>query len=343
MIALLSAWILGSALAVEPELVRLSTADGAEVVVHHTPGAGPPVLLVHGVSSNHRFWDMAPGFSLADHLAEAGFDVWNVDLRSHGDALRLASGRKQDPDADIDAYGEHDIPAVVAHVRSVTGASRVHYVGHSMGGMVLAIYLASHGDEALASAVVVASPLDLRDPDRIFELLLGAGHLVGPIRRLPTPLGARGLALFKRTFPGQVDVMLHNPENVDPRVEGRMFRTVVSPLTRGEIGQLSQMAADPNFSGSRGDTVFRYELGEVTVPILFVAGRADRVVSPERVRAYHDAVGSLDKDFVVISKANGFSGDYGHLDPCCAREASVELFPRIADWLATHPPADRER
>ncbi len=341
MIALLWA-LIGGALAAEPVVHRVSTPDGAEIALHRSGGAGPPVVLVHGVSSNHRFWDLGPGASLADHLVEAGYDVWNLDLRGHGDALKLASGKRQRPDWDLDDYGQGDLPAAFAHVRRVTGAERVHYVGHSMGGMVLAIYLASEGDAALASAVVVGSPLDFRDPDLLVKLLLGGGHLAAPFRRLPTPMGAKGLALFRRELPLQLDAMLHNPENFDRRVEGQMLHAVVSPMTRGEVRQLTAMSEDPELRSSDGARAWRHDLAGVEVPMLFVAGRADRVATPERVLADHDAVGSSEKAFVVLSAANGFSGDYGHLDPCCAREAAVEVFPMIAHWLDAHPADRRE-
>ena len=309
-------------------------------MLHHSVGAGPPVVLAHGVSSNARFWDVQPGASLVEYLVDAGYDVWNLDLRGHGHALKLSSGKRQRPDWDIDDYGQVDLPVAFAHIQAVTGVERVHFVGHSMGGMVLAVYLASEGDDALASAVMVGSPLDLRDPDLVVRLLTGGGKIATVFGRIPTPMGAKSLALFKRELPLQFDAMLHNPENVDRAVETVMLRSVVSPMTRGEIRQLSEMAHDAEFRSADGVLAWRHNLSDVQTPMLFLAGRADRVVSPERVLAYHDAVGTTDKAFVVLSKANGFSGDYGHLDPCCSREVEQEVFPLIEMWLDTHPVED---
>jgi threonine dehydrogenase-like Zn-dependent dehydrogenase len=51
---------------------RVDTADGATIALHHHPAAGPPVILVHGISSNHHFWDLDAEHSFAEWLAVRG-------------------------------------------------------------------------------------------------------------------------------------------------------------------------------------------------------------------------------------------------------------------------------
>ncbi len=53
--------------------------------------------------------------------------------------------------------------------------------------------------------------------------------------------------------------------------------------------------------------------------MLFVAGRADHVVTPDRVKAFQDAVVSPDLDFG------------------CAPAAEDALFPPLIAWLADRP------
>src|SRR5687767_5683513 len=73
----------------DPEIHRVATDDGADIVLEHLPTiGGPAVVLVHGISSNHLFWDLEPQRSLAQHLQRQGYDVWNLDLRGHGTAFR---------------------------------------------------------------------------------------------------------------------------------------------------------------------------------------------------------------------------------------------------------------
>lgn len=329
--------ILAVALAAEPEIHRVRTDDGAEIVLarYAHPGA-VAVLLCHGISSNARFWDLGPDRSLAVDLADRGYDVWNLDLRGHGLAVRTGEGRVQRPGWTVDDYASHDLPAALAEVRK--SASEVHFVGHSMGGMVLAVYLADHPDPGLASATVVGSPLDFRDIDRTTGTMLSLAPTAAMLAFLPSDYGARWLARWDTRAPFRLDEMLYNPENYTLEARRQMLRTVVSPLSRGEIKQLAR-AKTGEFVSVDGKIRYRERLAEVKLPMLFLAGRADRVVNPDRVAGYYAAVGSPDKRFVVLSRANGFSGDYGHLDFGDADHAKTEVFPLIADWIASHPGA----
>jgi pimeloyl-ACP methyl ester carboxylesterase len=318
------------------DVERLVTGDGAEIALHHRAGAGEPVLLVHGISSNARFWDLADDHSLALALQEFGFDVWNLDLRGHGASFRDSRGKRQRANWSVDDYGLHDLPTAIAHILAETGAQAVHVVAHSMGGMALAVYLAHHSDPPLRSAVVVGSPLDFRDPEWATSVMLGASPVAGPFRFLPTPMAARGLATLGRDMPLQTDALLYDPSHFAPGMAVEMLRHVVSPMSRGEVRQMGAMRHDGEFRSEDGAIAYRMALGEVRLPMLFVAGRGDHIVSADRVVAYHDAVGSADKAMVVLSRANGFSVDYGHLDYCCSREASTEMFPLVAWWLGRH-------
>jgi pimeloyl-ACP methyl ester carboxylesterase len=319
-----------------PEWVEVPGEDFA--VVHRRPNPGrPAVVLCHGISSNHRFWDLAEDRSLAVVLWQAGYDVWNLDLRGHGAAVRGPDGHRQQPGWTIDDYGTGDLPALFDHIEAQTGAPPQHYVGHSMGGMVLAVYLAHHADPPLHSAVVVGSPLDFRDPDALVRALFEAAPAAGGLGFLPTPAGARWLATVRRSAWGRLDEVLHNPDNLQPRAEALMLRTVVSPLYQGEIEQFAHVRHDGEFRSADGALVYREALGGVEVPMLFVAGRADRIVAPDRVYSYYEAVGTDDKRFEVASVANGMHGDYGHLDLGVGDHARDDVFPLVVDWLREHP------
>jgi pimeloyl-ACP methyl ester carboxylesterase len=108
-------------------------------------GAGPRVLLIHGVQSSGATW-----WRIAEGLAQRGADVTAPDLRGHGasppaDRYRLA-------DLVADLRGGWDV-----------------VVGHSLGGTLAAFALAH--DPAFARRAVLLDPVfDL--PEQGFEALV---------------------------------------------------------------------------------------------------------------------------------------------------------------------------
>ena len=309
----------------------LLTVPQGTVAVHHTPRAAVSdslgsVVLVHGISSNHRFWDLAPGRSLVNHLSERGFDVWNVDLAGHAPEAHGSHGPSS-----IDDHGRFDLPAVLAHVRAQSDGP-IHYVGHSMGGMVLAVALATTDlERELASAVVVGSPLDFADMDEVFE---GALRLRRLGRIVPSPAAARLMAVTQRNTLWTIDRLLYNPDNLTGGSEALMLRRVVSPLGKAEVAQFALAQPDGAFRSADGTVTYRDVLGHVRLPMLFIAGRADCLVPPDRVKVYYDSVGSADKRFLVAGVANGMHADYGHLDLGVGDTVAVDVYPPIVDWLS---------
>jgi pimeloyl-ACP methyl ester carboxylesterase len=86
-------------------------------------GAGRPVLLVHGLSSNARLWDVVAG-----HLEGAGHPVVAVDLRGHGASAAIA-----DVERDATVAAAHDLAAVCADL----GWAAPVVAGQSWGGNVV--------------------------------------------------------------------------------------------------------------------------------------------------------------------------------------------------------------
>lgn len=100
------------------------------------PGSGTPVLLLHGLASQRRFWDLV--------VPELGAGpVVALDARGHG-----ASGK---PDS---GYTLADVVADIPPTLDALGLSRVVVVGHSWGGAV-ALHLAAHHPERVLAVVAV--------------------------------------------------------------------------------------------------------------------------------------------------------------------------------------------
>jgi pimeloyl-ACP methyl ester carboxylesterase len=318
---------------------HVKTEDGAEVVVHHHACSdAPPVLLVHGISSNARFWDLDPEHSFADWLADRGHDVWLLDLRGHGEALWREDGRRQISGWTVDDYGRYDVAAAVDHVRAVTGYETVGYVGHSMGGMVGAIYAVTRGGDALASFVAVGSPIafSMKNP---LPPLARAGFAAGGTMLFwfETPMAGAFAADVAPAIPASLVGRLYNPENISATTADRLLRNIVSPNSREEMQQFARMLRDERFESFDGDVDYTAELAKVKVPTLAIVGAADQVAWPHSVERWATAVGG-EVEVFHAGKAGGLASDYGHLDMGLGEHASTEIFPRIEAWLEAHPP-----
>ena len=100
------------------------------------PGAGVPVLLLHGLASSRRFWDLVV-------RGLVGLPVVALDQRGHGDSGRPA--------------GPYDGAAVARDALTVLdalGLSRVVVVGHSWGAGT-ALRLASTAPERVLAVVAL--------------------------------------------------------------------------------------------------------------------------------------------------------------------------------------------
>ena len=101
------------------------------------PGVGPPIVLLHGLASQRRFWNL-----VVPHLvspAGTGLPVLAVDQRGHGDADRPAA-----------SYALEQVATDLAIALDAIGWSRAVIVGHSWGGAVAATFAARHPDRTLA-------------------------------------------------------------------------------------------------------------------------------------------------------------------------------------------------
>lgn len=123
------------------------TSDGVEIY-YKDWGSGPPVMFHHGWPLSSDDWDPQLMF-----FVQNGFRVVAHDRRGHGRSEQTADGH------DMDHYAA-DAAAVVEHL-DLRGT--VH-VGHSTGGGEVTRYVARHGGDRVAKAVLIGAvpPLMLK-------------------------------------------------------------------------------------------------------------------------------------------------------------------------------------
>jgi len=95
-----------------------AAALDATAVTLHRAGSGPPLVLLHCLGVDHRFWDFA---------AELGRDLTllRYDLPGHGASAVPAA-----------PYGIAELSAQLADVLAAHGIARAHVAGISLGGLI---------------------------------------------------------------------------------------------------------------------------------------------------------------------------------------------------------------
>ncbi len=316
--------------------------EGWNIALHHfppTPGATArhtPVLLCHGITGNRLNWDLSERLSLPRFLAARGFDVFLLELRGSGAAGRPGLLGGPAYDYTLDDYARTDVPAAIARVRARTGATQVQWVGHSMGGIVMYLYLELSGGGAVRSLVAVGSPpyvlvqsRTLADAIELYPVLdfFFDALPVGAVSELGAPFA------WPSRLPAQHIVW--NDANLDPAASRSLAANGTHAISTRVVAQMAD-ATDGHLRSADGQIDYTEGLASITTPILFVAGALDHLAPPAALYEGYRRVASTDKRIEVLSRANGYRADYGHVDLALGEASPDEVYPLVAAWLVAH-------
>lgn len=326
----------------QDETLHLTTADGWTLAVHHYRPEGErkglPVILCHGLSSNLHTFDLPGGPSLARFLRSRGRDVWTVELRGSGMSDRPRLFYSDFPyDWEFEEHLREDVPAVIAFVLDRTGAPKVHWVGHSMGGMLILAHVSGKPDAAVASAVTIGSPVDFSNMRRrTTDFLLTIRPLYDWLPISPLPFLGRFLTpiahLVPNTFLG-----LFYPPNMSPENTRKTVALASQLVTSNHIWLTFGRYIETGVLAPKHGKPYLDGLSKAKAAILFIGGSRDGM-APHATSAEVCSKSNPggERSCLVAGKDLGFASDYGHMDLMLGKGAEKEIFPRILTWLEEH-------
>jgi pimeloyl-ACP methyl ester carboxylesterase len=233
--------------------------DGRSVAGAET-GAGPPLVLLHGLGGTWRYW--APAMALLAGRARCialdlpGFG--QSDARPGGFALDSAAG---------------DLAAVV---RSL-GSGPAVICGHSLGGPLAVRLGRSHPD--VASRLVLVGPSGIEPTPAWQRRALALVPAYDVLRRAPVPW-ERGLLRVRPLRRAVLGMLVDDPA------------TVSLAMARSIVDGGREARELPSAARASLDTGLADEAREVAAPIAAIWGDRDRMVPPAHAERLLRAVPS---------------------------------------------------
>jgi pimeloyl-ACP methyl ester carboxylesterase len=290
-----------------------------------------PVLIVPGYGMNSFIFSWHPnGLSLEGYLAEAGFEVWRVDLRGQG-ASRSVGG---DERYGLDDLAVTDLGAAVSAVldRTRTSASRADVIGASLGGTIMFAHVVLNAAHALGSLVAIGSPVRWVEIHPVLRVLFSSPDLAGMIRLRGTRrLAGVALPIMARRARWLLSLYL-NADITDTSAASEMVRTVEDPNPHVNR-QIAHWIRERDLI-LRGVNVAE-GLGLITAPLLCVSAWGDGIVPRKTAEFPYLAVASPDKKLLEVGAPELAMA---HADLFISNHAQIRVFQPIADWLRQRGP-----
>ena len=239
-------------------------------------GEQPVLFLVHGSTFSSRgSYDLAvpgrTGYSMMEHFAERGFDVWTMDHEGYGFSTRTGSH------AGI-MVGVADLQAALPVVEKITGKARVSMHGQSSGAIRAA---------AFAQAA----------PERVERLVLDAFTYTG--ENAPEIERRRKVADQYRANPRR-PISLETIQRIFDRDKpGTSEPEVPKALAEFELKFGNEVP-----TGTYLDMAVNLPMVDprrLTVPVAMLRAEHDGNASEEELLRFYAALPNKDKQFVMLA------------------------------------------
>ena len=170
-------------------------------------GNGPAVFLTHGVGARRQVWE-----GIVERLAPH-FRCISYDLRGHGGSEGATA-----------PFGLDEFVADLEALRAELGIEQAHFIGHSLGGMIVPAYARAHPQRVKSLSVICTAAF--RSPEAKASLATFVQKIdqQGMPGVLDTLLDRWFTDPFRRDRPDVVEARKEQMLNADPRVYRETYR-----------------------------------------------------------------------------------------------------------------------
>ena len=234
----------------------------------------------------------------ATWLAGQGWETVTFDFRGIGDS---APPSLRGFEADILTWARQDAAAALAFARQRAAGRPLLWIGHSLGGQILAV---TPGNEALSAAVTVAT---------------GSGYW----RENAYPLRRWSWWLWHVIVPVVTRICGYFP--------GRRLG-IVGDLPKGVIEQWSRWCRNPDYAvGAEGEAM-RASYREPTLPMLSLSFTDDEYMSERNIASLHGFHENARLTMRRLAPGDAGLQGIGHFGYFRA-DIGSRLWPPMLDWV----------
>lgn len=321
------------------EMHHCTTPDGWRLSLKRYTPSQPdskryPVLLLHGLGSSARGFELGDDIpALPTWLKAKNWDVWAADLRGHGLSEHPTFFSEKRYGWNFDDYLNKDLPTLIEHILKQTGASKVHWIGHSMGG-ILALSALAHPQlkNKLASVTTIASSLNYSTSKTAYFLWK---KYLSPLKGLLPAVPMNWIALLcapiAGRFPNQWDRFSAVFENIKPRHLRRLYARTFSPISTPVLLQLESVLDSKGLVSNDNSIRYSDALSRTELPTLTLAGDKDIQCPLEAVELTFNELPEKTRKKIVFPNT-------GHWDLLIGKESETKVFPEIEEFLTSSQP-----
>lgn len=304
-------------------MLRKYSQDGSD---------GPAVLIVPAPIKKAYIWDLSPQVSVVRQWLTRGYQVYLAEWTPDNA-----------PEFGLDDYGDRLLATCQEVIAADSGNTQLTVAGHSLGGLLAAIFACLH-PEVVRALVLLEAPLHFGQ---------GCGCFAPMVQDTPDarPI-AQAFGQVPGTFLGQVSAMaspqafqlerlfdrflsMANPDAMathmrverwthdESALSGRLFAEVVESLYREDRFMCGTLSIGQRQIGPR----------HLLAPLLNVIDPRSDVIPPSSVLPFHEAAASQ------VKRVLQYDGDIGvniqHVGVLVGTNAHARIWPAIFEWLET--------